>query len=235
MIRLPSVAVLLVAILLGAIGIFALPARVAAPEDLPRFSVMMWPLIALSLAGFATGSLHEAEAWCARFAPYLLGASLLALLAVAGFLVSLTPLVRFILCGLAASAAAVAAHHVQRQRGLGGGLTKRSADAASGLLCGWMLFLAAREIPVLVRAQSDLLASDRVWLSLWLVLVPSACAALLLTRFISRSLWIYVALIFGWLCLAYTHAITLQLHGLAIITLAFAALVLHLRLTRFRI
>lgn len=98
-----------------------------------------------------------------------------------------------------------------------------------GLLAGWLSVAVSISLPELVRVLSDRAVSDAVWQSLWWALGPAGIMAIAFTRFISRSLWYYVALGWGLLGIFWNVYFRLELHALGLFTLIVGLIIFRQR------
>jgi hypothetical protein len=203
-----------------------------APEQpLPVF-FSIWSLIFLAYFGFALFATFRREPWMERITiPLVLAGMFNVVWMLSAQLIVSQPL-DFVLLFPIAAAAWIAAWRFDRMRGMGGSIAKLTADAATGLLSGWITVAAAISIPLTIRHFSDLGPTDQPWLMLWATLVPAALATWAFTRFVSRSLWFYVALGWGLLGILLNNWTITDMNWLAIMTGVVTVIVLYLRLTR---
>ncbi|MEM8615584.1 MAG: hypothetical protein AAGF20_01480 [Pseudomonadota bacterium] len=87
-----------------------------------------------------------------------------------------------------------------------------------GLLAGWLSVAVSISVPEIVRAGLGRGATDQVWHSLWLALVPAALLAWTFASAISRNRWFFVALVWGLLGVALNNWLRMDQHFLAIAT-----------------
>ncbi len=106
------------------------------------------------------------------------------------------------------------------------------ADAASGLLAGWISVAIAITVPLTVRTFTGLGASDHVWPMLWTCLALAAVAAYAFARFVSPSLWFFTALVWGLAGVSANNLTVTGLHALGLVSALFAAWIVVFRLTR---
>ena len=126
----------------------------------------------------------------------------------------------------------LAAYRLDRMGGFNGTLTRLLACAATGLLAGWLTVATGISLPAVARLYAGWGPTDEVWLALWIALVPTASMALAFPAFISRSLWFYVALLWGLVGIIITNWAVMELHGLALATASATSLLLALRIGR---
>lgn len=203
-----------------------------APEQpLPVF-FSIWSLIFLAYFVFALFATFRREPWMERITmPLVLAGMFNVVWMLSAQLIVSQPL-DFVLLFPIAAAGWIAAWRFDRIRGMGGSIAKLTADAATGLLSGWITVAAAISIPLTIRHFSDLGPTDQPWLMLWATLVPAALATWVFTRFVSRSLWFFVALGWGLLGILLNNWTITDMHWLAIMTGVVTVIVLYLRLTR---
>lgn len=85
-----------------------------------------------------------------------------------------------------------------------------------GLFAGWLTVAVSISVPELGRWMFGQGASDAVWQSLWLALVPAALMAFVFANFVSRNGWYFVALGWGLLGIVTNNWMRLETHALAI-------------------
>lgn len=117
-------------------------------------------------------------------------------------------------------------------RGMGGGADKFFADAATGLLSGWIMAAVSISLPLTLRAVSPLGASDAPWQMLLLTLTAALTGGVLFYKRISRSLWFYAALGWGVFCIALNNWIVTGMHPMAVMSLLAGVWLVVWRLTR---
>ena len=117
-------------------------------------------------------------------------------------------------------------------RGMGGSAAKFFADAATGLLAGWISVAIAISIPLTVRSFTQVGATDLPWQMLWLSLCAGMLAAWLFAGHVSRSLFFFVSLGWGLLGILLNNWLVTDMGWLAIVTGIILFLSLWLRLTR---
>lgn len=104
--------------------------------------------------------------------------------------------------------------------------------AAVGLLAGWLTVAVGISLPPALRETLDLGATDRVWLSLWTVLIPATVLASLYSRFVSRGLFYYVALGWGLIGIVLNTWSRVELHALGIAATAIILIIAWQRARR---
>lgn len=118
---------------------------------------------------------------------------------------------------------------LDRMGGFDGTPASLATCAAVGLLAGWLTVAVGISLPPAVRETLGLGATDRVWLSLWTVLVPATILASLYARFISRGLFYYVALGWGLIGIATNTWSRVELHALGIATIVIILIIVWQR------
>lgn len=126
----------------------------------------------------------------------------------------------------------LAAARFDRLRGMGGSPEKLVADAATGLLAGWILVAASISVPLVIRNFAGYGPTDFPWQMLWITLVSAAFGAWMFARYVSCSLWFFAALSWGLLGILANNWINTGMGWLAIITGVSGVLILALRLLR---
>ncbi|MEM1389888.1 MAG: hypothetical protein AAGG45_02315, partial [Pseudomonadota bacterium] len=87
-----------------------------------------------------------------------------------------------------------------------------------GLLAGWLSVAVSISAPEVLRDVLDRGPTDNPWQSLWTALILAAILALVFARYISASLWFFVALIWGLSGIIASNWLRTEMHFLAIIT-----------------
>ena len=123
-----------------------------------------------------------------------------------------------------------AAHRLHRMGGWDGTARRLNAVVLTGLLSGWLAVAISISIPELVRQLRGLEASDQVWISLWLALVPAGLLAWSFASRVSRGLWFFVALAWGISGIAINNWTRLGTHFLAIAAVCVGLYILWRRL-----
>jgi len=125
-----------------------------------------------------------------------------------------------------------AAARFDRMRGMGGSVGKLIADAATGLLSGWILVAISISIPLVIRTYTNLGPTDFPWQMIWIVLGFAALGSWVFARYVSRSLWFFAALAWGLLGIIANNWTDTGMGWIAIMTGIAGILVLSLRLLR---
>ncbi|MEM7492049.1 MAG: hypothetical protein AAF296_01625 [Pseudomonadota bacterium] len=87
-----------------------------------------------------------------------------------------------------------------------------------GLLSGWLSVAVSISAPEVLRDALDRGATDNPWQSLWTAISLAAILALVFARYISTSLWFFVALIWGLSGIIANNWFRTEMHFLAIMT-----------------
>lgn len=101
-----------------------------------------------------------------------------------------------------------------------------------GLFAGWLTVAVSISVPDLGRWLLGRGASDAVWQSLWMTLIPASVMAFVFANYVSRNGWYFVALGWGLLGIVANNWDRLGTHALAIAT-ALVGLYILLRRIRF--
>lgn len=212
---------------------FSVMATQPAEQVIARAGVAAWGILFALGVVFAGLALRQrGEVWTQHLV-WLLGfCGVMIALWMIGLKVASPPVLALAFLVLAAQASWRAAAKMHDSCKLGSGPLKGVADAFSGLLSGWLAVTAATTLPQIIRAYSNIAPTDFPWLLLWSALVPLLIATYVFTRWISDSLWYYVALIWGLLAIALNCWLVTDTHWLGHITAIIACLILYLRLTR---
>lgn len=107
-----------------------------------------------------------------------------------------------------------------------------TADAATGLLSGWISVALAISLPLTLRSLTPLGETDLPWPMFWLALGAAALAAWLFARLVSPSLWYFVALGWGLLGIAFNNWFITGTQLIGHVAAAGLIVILILRLTR---
>jgi len=99
-----------------------------------------------------------------------------------------------------------------------------------GLLAGWLSVAVSISVPEVMRDVLGRGPTDHPWHSLWATLIPAAVLAFIFARYVSASLWYFVALSWGLLGLLANNWARTEMHFLAIAVGVVGLLVLRLRL-----
>jgi hypothetical protein len=206
--------------------------NIAAPEQpLPVF-FSIWGLIFGAFLAFAYYTWRKREPWMFRVGTplALAGAANVVWMLSAQLIASQT--VDFLLLFPIAILSWTAAARFDRMRGMGGSVDKLIADAAAGLLSGWILVAISISVPLVIRSYTDLGPTDLPWQMIWIVLGFAALGAWAYARYVSRSLWFFAALAWGLLGIIANNWTDTGMGWIAIMTGITGILVLSLRLLR---
>jgi hypothetical protein len=204
----------------------------ASPEQpLPVF-FSIWGLIFGAFLAFAYYTWRKREPWMFRVATplALAGAANVVWMLSAQLIASQT--VNFLLLFPIAILSWTAAARFDRMRGMGGSVGKLIADAATGLLSGWILVAISISIPLVIRTYTNLGPTDFPWQMIWIVLGFAALGSWVFARYVSRSLWFFAALAWGLLGIIANNWTDTGMGWIAIMTGIAGILVLSLRLLR---
>ncbi len=208
------------------------PRLAEGPEQpLPAFFAI-WGVIFAAYLLFAILTLIKREPWMLQVGVPLAvaGAANVVWMVCAQFIVS--QVLDFILLFPIAGAAWFAAARFDRIRGMGGSPGKLCADAATGLLSGWISVAVAISVPLTIRNFTTLGPTDLPWQMLWIVLGFAAFCAWVFARYVSRSLWFFAALSWGLIGIIANNLTVMDMGWLAIMTGVSGILILSLRLFR---
>ena len=203
-----------------------------APEQpLPAF-FSIWTLIFGAYIAFACTAWRQREPWMLRLAAPLALAGLanIAWMLSAQLIVSQTA--DFLLLFPVAVFSWTAALRFDQMRGMGGSPGKLIADAASGLLSGWILVAIGISVPLMIRNVTSYGATDFPWQMLWTTLGTVAFGAWVFARYVSRSLWFFAALAWGVAGIVANNWMATGMGWLAIMAGLSGMLILSLRLFR---
>jgi len=204
-----------------------------APEQpLPAFFAI-WGLIFLAYAGFGLAGILRPAAWYARVGwPMLVAGAANVIWMLSAQLIVSQPL-NFLLLAPIFAAAWTAASRAESLRDFEAGrLTFRLADAASGLLAGWIGVATAISVPLTIRTFTGLAPTDLPWPMFWTTFAVAAAAAALFASRISRSLWFFAALGWGLLGIVLNNWLRTEMHLIAVIAALGTATILLVRVTR---
>lgn len=222
---------------LSALGIGTPIGADSAPTDAPEqplpafFSI--WGLIFLCYAGFGLAGILRPAAWYPRVGwPMLVAGAANVVWMASAQLIGLQPLNFLLLAPIFVSAWLAAARAETVRRAEGGTLTFRLADAASGLLAGWISVATAISVPLTVRTFTGLAPTDFIWPVFWGAFAFAALAAWLFASRVSRSLWFFAALGWGLAGIAVNNWLRTEMHLVAIMAALGGATILLLRVTR---
>ncbi len=201
-------------------------------QPLPAF-FSIWSVIFAAYTACGVAALIRPPAWLVPFGVPLLIAGLFNIAwMLSAQLIASQPLDLALLAPIIA--ASWTAAHIAARLNAGGerGLTYRFAEAASGLLAGWITVATAISIPLTVRSLTILGPSDHPWPMVWTTLITAGLFAWLYTRFISPALWYFIAAGWGLLGIAFHNWLETGMHLVGHITAAVLILLLIWRLTQ---
>lgn len=209
----------------------AATASTDAPEQpLPLF-FSIWGVIFLAYAAFGVAGIRKPESWPVQVAWPLLAAGIANIVwMLCAQLIAFQPL-NFLLLAPILAAAWITAARVEAIRPGGVGLNFLLADASSGLLSGWIAVATAISIPLTIRTFTGLGPTDFPWPMFWTTFFSAAVAAWAFTRFVSRSLWFFVALGWGLTGIVLNNWLRTEMHWIALIAGAGTATILLLQVT----
>jgi hypothetical protein len=204
-----------------------------APEQpLPAF-FSIWGVIFFAYAGFGIAGILRAPAWYPRVGwPMLIAGTSNVIWMLSAQLIGLQPLNFLLLAPIFAAAWIAAARAEALRNAARATLSFRFADAASGLLAGWISVATAISVPLTIRTVTGLMPTDYVWPMFWSAVAVAALAAYLFTSRVSRSLWFFAAMGWGFAGVAINNWIRTEMHLVAAMAALAAATILLLRVTR---
>ena len=204
-----------------------------APEQpLPAF-FSIWGVIFLAYAGFGLMGILRAPAWYPRVGwPMLIAGVSNVVWMLSAQLIGLQPLNFLLLAPIFAAAWIGAARAEAVGDAERSTLTFRFADAASGLLAGWISVATAISVPLTIRTFTGLMPTDYVWPMFWSAVAVAALAAYLFASRVSRSLWFFAAMGWGLTGVAINNWVRTEMHLVAAMAALGAATILLLRVTR---
>lgn len=202
------------------------------PEQPLSAMFSIWGVIFTLFAIFTVYALRKDDTLVHRLAPPLAFAGALNCIWMLSAQTLNLQLLNFALLFPIAFFAWAAARKFDLMRGMGGSAIKLTADAVTGLLSGWITVAIAISVPLTLRNVSSLGASDYPWQMLWATLITASLGAYLFSRFISRSLWFFVAAGWGLLGIILNNWYITNMGWLAIVTGIMTLIILYLRLTR---
>ena len=203
-----------------------------APEQpLPAY-FSIWSLISGAYIAFAYLTWRHREPWMLRVGAPLAGAGLANIVWMLSAQLIALQRVDFVLLFPIATLSWTAAARFDRMRGMGGSPQKLVADAATGLLSGWILVAIGISVPLVIRGLAGYGPTDLPWQMLWIFLGTVALGSWVFARYISRSLWFFVALAWGLMGVIANNWMVTGMEWLAIMTAVSGSLILGLRLLR---
>lgn len=122
-----------------------------------------------------------------------------------------------------------AAQRLELTGGGGRSVNGHISELVTGLLAGWLAVAVSISVPDVVRTVFGYGASDYVWPSLWLALVPAAGLAWLFASRFSQSWWFFAALAWGLIGVFANNWFRTQTHALALAVFVFGLYVLWRR------
>jgi len=204
-----------------------------APEQpLPAFFAI-WGVIFLAYAGFGLMGILRAPAWYPRVGWPMLAAGLANVAwMLSAQLIGLQPMNFLLLAPIFAAAWIAAARAEALRDAEHGTLTYRFADAASGLLAGWISVATAISVPLTIRTFTGLMPTDYVWPMFWSAVAVAALAAYIFASRVSHSLWFFAAMTWGLTGVAINNWVRTEMHLVAAMAALGAATILLVRVTR---
>ena len=203
-----------------------------APEQpLPVF-FSIWSLIFGAFLAFAYYTLRKREPWMLRVGAPLALAGLANVVWMLSAQMIVSQAWDFLLLFPIAACSWIAAARFDRLRGMGGSIEKLIADAATGLLAGWILVAIGISVPLLIRSFTSYGPTDFPWQMLWATLGTVAFGAWMFARYVSRSLWFFAALAWGLLGIIANNWTVTGMGWIAIMTGICGIVILALRLLR---
>lgn len=207
-------------------------ARTDAPEQpLPAF-FSIWGLIFLAYAGFGLAGILRPAAWYPNAAWPMLAAGLANIIWMLSAQLIVSQPLDFLLLAPIFAGAWIAAAQVEALHFSETGVTLKVADAASGLLAGWISVAAAISVPLTIRTFTGLAPTDFPWLMFCLTFAVACLASWLFATRVSRSLWFFAALGWGFLGVVLNNWLRTDMHLIAGMAALGTATILFLRVTR---
>lgn len=125
-----------------------------------------------------------------------------------------------------------AAYRLDRTVAYNGTARSLLFGVTTGLLAGWLTVAVSISVPDVGRWLLGRGASDAVWHSLWMALIPATGLATVFANYVSRNGWYFVALGWGLLGIVVNNWARLGTHALAI-TAAIVGVYILFRRIRF--
>ncbi|MEL7040059.1 MAG: hypothetical protein AAGL90_00960 [Pseudomonadota bacterium] len=125
-----------------------------------------------------------------------------------------------------------AAYRLDRGKSYDGTARALLYGVTVGLFAGWLSVAISISLPDVMRAALGRGASDAVWQSLWISILPAAGMAYVFATYVSRNGWYFIAVAWGLFGILVNNWARLGTHALAIAT-AFVALVVIYHRIRF--
>lgn len=203
-----------------------------APEQpLPAF-FSIWSVIFLAYAGLGIAGLRWPAAWFESVGrPMLIAGVFNIVWMLSAQLVAYQPL-DFVLLGPILVACWTAAARLDALRPAEPALTFRIADAATGLLAGWLSVAAAISVPLTWRTFNGLGPTDLPWPMFWTAMAVAGLAAWVFATRVSRSLWYFIAAGWGLVGIVLNNWLRTEMHWVSAMAALVAATILLLRVTR---
>ncbi len=207
-------------------------ANTEAPEQpLPAF-FSIWGLIFLAYAGFGLAGILRPAAWFPKVGWPMLAAGVANIVWMLSAQLIVSQPLNFLLLAPIFAGAWIASARVQTLSASGSGLTLNVADAASGLLAGWISVATAISIPLTIRTFTGLAPTDFPWPMFWTTFATACLASWLYSTRVSRSLWFFGAVGWGLLGVVLNNWLHTEMHLLAGMAALGTATILLLRVTR---
>ncbi|MFN7054993.1 hypothetical protein [Hyphomonas sp.] len=201
-------------------------------QPLPAF-FSIWSVIFAAYIAFGAAALIRPPAWLTRFGLPLLAAGLLNILwMLTAQLVVYQPLDFLILFPILAASWTAARIAARINAGGERSLAFRFAEAASGLLSGWISVATAISVPLTIRSLTTIGPTDHAWPMVWTTLLTAGALGVLYTRFISPALWFFAAAGWGLLGIAMHNWLETGMHLIGHVAAGYLVLLLVWRLTR---
>lgn len=203
-----------------------------APEQpLPAF-FSIWALIFLAYAGFGLAGILRPAAWYPKVAWPMLAAGLANIVWMLSAQLIVSQPLNFLLLAPIFAGAWIASAQVDALRPSQTGLTLKVADAASGLLAGWISVATAISVPLTIRTFTGLAPTDFPWPMFFITFAVACAASFFFATRVSRSLWFFAALGWGFLGVVLNNWLRTDMHLIAGIAALGTATILILRVTR---
>lgn len=203
-----------------------------APEQpLPAF-FSIWGVIFLAYAGFGLAGILRPKVWYPKIGWPMLAAGISNVVWMLSAQLIVSQPLNFVLLAPILIAAWMAAARLQTLRGHEHGATLWLGDAASGLLSGWISVATAISVPLTIRTFTGLAPTDFPWPMFWTTFATAGLAAYVFSTRISRSLWFFAALGWGFLGVVLNNWLRTEMHLIAIMAAIGTATIVLLRVTR---
>lgn len=203
-----------------------------APEQPMPVFFSIWSVIFAAYAALGIAGLLKPEGWPRRMgAPLVMAGIGNIVWMLSAQLIAWQPL-DFLLLIPVLVFAWWSAFITQKHRGSPRSPGFHIADAASGLLSGWVSVAIAISIPLTVRSLTGLGATDFPWPMYWTTILTAGALAFVFASRISASLWYFAAAGWGLLGIAFHNWFETGLHLIGHFTLGCFLVLILLRLTR---